>query len=148
LLAEAALRNWYTGETADELYEKAVREAMLQWDLISGTAGTISEDAITDYIDAHPLETSAPIDVQMEQIYTQFWLGIFPDAQEVFANYRRTGYPALVPNNYPGNATGGKIFRRFLYPVNEATLNTASYNEAIGRQGPDDFLTRVWWDKE
>lgn len=148
LLAEAALRNWYTGETADVLYEKAIREAMLQWDLISGTAGTIPEDAIADYIDAHPLNTSASIDVQMEQIYTQFWFGIFPDAQEVFANYRRTGYPALVPNNYPGNATGGKIFRRFLYPVNEATLNTASYNEAIGRQGPDDFLTRVWWDKE
>lgn len=148
LLSEAALRNWYTGETADALYVKGIREAMQQWDLISGASGTISESDIDAYIAAHPLNTSASVDVQMAQLYTQFWFGIFPDAQEVFANYRRTGYPALVPNNYPGNATGGKIFRRFLYPVNEATLNTASYNEAVGRQGPDDFLTRVWWDKE
>jgi len=84
----------------------------------------------------------------MEQIHTQFWVGLFPDAQEVFANYRRTGYPALVPNNYVGNATGGLIFRRMLYPVSEQNLNAASYQAAIARQGPDSFLTRVWWDKQ
>jgi hypothetical protein len=84
----------------------------------------------------------------MEQIYNQFWVGLFPDAQEVYNNYRRTGYPALVPNNYPGNATGGKIFRRLLYPTSEQTLNRSSYNEAVLRQGADDLMTRVWWDKQ
>jgi len=147
LLAEAALRNWYSGETAAALYEKGIRAAMQQWDLISGTTGTITSNQVNAYVSAHPLNTGATFEKQMEQIYNQFWTGIFPDAQEVFANYRRTGYPALVPNNYPGNATGGKIFRRFLYPVNEQTLNTTAYTVAVGRQGADDFLTRIWWDK-
>jgi hypothetical protein len=83
----------------------------------------------------------------MEQIYTQFWVGVFPNSQEVFASYRRTGYPALIPNNYVGNATGGKIFRRMLYPTTEQNLNRANYNAVIARQGPDEFLTRIWWDR-
>ncbi|HTE32160.1 MAG TPA: SusD/RagB family nutrient-binding outer membrane lipoprotein, partial [Chryseolinea sp.] len=78
----------------------------------------------------------------------QFWVGLFPDAQEVYNNYRRTGYPALVPNDYPGNATGAQILRRFLYPISEQTLNTNSYQAAISRQGADNLMTRIWWDKE
>jgi hypothetical protein len=146
LLAEANLRGWYAAETADVLYEKAIREAMHQWDLISGVNGTIASDDVNSYVAAHPLKP-ATVEGQKEQIYTQFWMSIFPDAQEVFANYRRTGYPALTPNNYPGNATGGQIFRRFLYPTSEQTLNTASYKEAIARQGDDNFMTKIWWDK-
>lgn len=148
LLAEAALRNWYSVETAAVLYEKGIRAAMQHWDLISGATGTIDPARINSYVTAHALNTGSPMDKQMEQIYNQFWVGIFPDAQEVYANYRRTGYPALVPNNYPGNATGGKIFRRLLYPTTEQTLNRNSYNETIARQGPDDLMTRVWWDKQ
>lgn len=148
LLAEAALRNWYTAETASSLYEKGIRAAMQHWDLITGTTGTIAAGRIDSYVAAHALNTSGTVDQQMEQIYSQFWVGIFPDAQEVYANYRRTGYPALVPNTYPGNATGGKIFRRLLYPTSEQTLNREAYNAAVSRQGADDLLTRVWWDKQ
>jgi hypothetical protein len=83
----------------------------------------------------------------MREIYTQFWFGVFPDAQEVYNNYRRTGWPALTPNNYPTNATGGKIFRRCLYPTSEKNLNTANYNAAVARQGADDLMTHIWWDK-
>ena len=146
LLAEASLRGWYSAETTDALYEKAIRAAMLQWDLISGISGTIASSDVDDYVAAHPLKP-ASVEGQKEQIYTQFWMSIFPDAQEVFANYRRTGYPALVPNNYPGNATGGQIFRRFLYPTTEQSLNTTSYQAAIARQGDDSFMTKIWWDK-
>jgi hypothetical protein len=148
LLAEAALKGWYTGETAASLYEKGIRDAMQQWDLISGTTGAIDATRINTYVTAHALKTSSPVAVQMAQIYSQFWVGIFPDAQEVYNNYRRTGYPALVPNNYAGNATGGQIFRRLLYPVSEQTLNRSSYNEALTSQGTDNLMTRIWWDKQ
>ena len=84
----------------------------------------------------------------MKQLYTQFWVSIFPNADEVYNNWRRTGYPALVPNNYPTNATGGQIFRRFQYPISEQNLNTDNYNAAVGRQGADNLLTRIWWDKQ
>lgn len=148
LLAEAALRGWYSGATATASYQNGISAAMRQWTIIAGSAGTISTNQINTYINYHQLNTAGTFAQQMEQIHTQFWVGIFPDAQEVFANYRRTGYPALVPNNYVGNATGGVIFRRMLYPVSEQNLNSASYQAAIARQGADSFLTRIWWDKQ
>lgn len=145
LLAEAALRGWYTGNTASVLYENAIRASMQQWALF-GPAGTIPESRINSYIGAHPLKEGG-MEEQLKQIYTQFWIGVYPNAQEVFANYRRTGYPALIPNNYVGNATGGKIFRRMLYPLIEQNLNGENYRAAVARQGADDLLTRMWWDK-
>jgi hypothetical protein len=145
LLAEAALRGWYTGASASASYEAGITASMKQWALF-GAAGNISDLQINTYINYHKLNTAGSMAAQMEQIYTQFWVGVYPNSQEVFATYRRTGYPALVPNNYVGNATGGKIFRRMLYPLIEQNLNGENYNAAVARQGPDDLLTRIWWD--
>lgn len=147
LLAEAASRGWYSTATAASLYQNGIAASMRQWAVIGGSAGAISDVQINTYINYHPFNATGTLDQKLAQIYTEFWIGIFPDAQEVFATYRRTGYPALVPNNYVGNATGGKIFRRMLYPISEQNLNAASYAAAIARQGADDFLTRMWWDK-
>ncbi len=148
LLTEAALRGWYSGATAASLYQSGIEAAMRQWKLIGGADGTISAARVADYVANNPLNTAGSFDQQMQQIYTQFWVSIFPDAQEVFASYRRTGYPALVPNNYPLNVTGGKIFRRMLYPQSEKTQNAGSYNTAVLRQGADSYLTNIWWDKQ
>jgi hypothetical protein len=148
LLAEAALRGWYSGATASASYQNGISAALRQWAVIAGTAGTISTNQINTYLKYNTLNTAGSFNQQMSQIYTQFWVSIFPDAQEVFASYRRTGYPALVPNNYPGNITGGLIFRRMLYPLSEQNLNPQSYAAAVARQGADNVLTRVWWDKQ
>ncbi|WP_421943817.1 SusD/RagB family nutrient-binding outer membrane lipoprotein [Pedobacter sp.] len=146
LLSEAVLRGWYIGN-ASTLYEAGIKAAMKQWAIISPTDGNISDLQINTYIKYHPLNAAGTLDNKLQQIYTEFWLAAFPDAQEAFASYRRTGYPALVPVVYVGNATGGKIFRRMLYPLSEQNLNRASLDAAIARQGADDFLTRIWWDK-
>lgn len=146
LLAEAVLRGWSAGN-ASTLYEAGIKAAMKQWAIISPADGIITDLQINTYIKYHPLNTAGTLDNKLQQIYTEFWLALFPDAQEVFASYRRTGYPALVPVVYVGNATGGKIFRRMLYPLSEQNLNGTSLAAAIARQGPDDFLTRIWWDK-
>lgn len=148
LLAEASLRGWYSAASTESLYQNGVTAAFRQWAIIAGAAGTISTAQINSYLNAHAFNTAGTTDQKLEQIYTQFWVGLFPDAQETYANYRRTGYPALTPNNYPGNATGGKIFRRMLYPISEQNLNPESYRAAVARQGPDEFLTRMWWDKQ
>ncbi|MBS7562807.1 SusD/RagB family nutrient-binding outer membrane lipoprotein [Mucilaginibacter sp. Bleaf8] len=146
LLAEAALRGWYNGTSVGAAYENGIRASMRQWALY-GAAGNISTNQIDTYIRYHQLNTAGGFESQMEQIYTQFWVGVFPNSQEVFATYRRTGFPALTPNNYVGNATGGKIFRRMQYPNTEQNLNGQNYQAAIARQGADDFMTRMWWDK-
>jgi len=148
LLAEAALRGWYNGATAAASFEAGIRAAMRHWSIVAGSAGAISQAAIDNYVSNHQLNAAASTAEQMREIYTQFWFGIFPDAQEVYNNYRRTGWPALTPNNYPTNATGGKIFRRCLYPNSEKNLNTTNYNAVVARQGADDLMTHIWWDKQ
>src|SRR5882724_698021 len=135
LLAEAALRGWYNGATAAASYQSGVQAALRQWAIIAGSAGAIPSAQISAYVANNALNTAGTMAQQMQQIYTQFWVSIFPDALEAWSSYRRTGYPALVPNNYPGNATGGKIFRRCLYPVSEQSLNAAALSAAIARQG-------------
>ena len=147
LLTEAALRGWYSGATAASLYTNGVQAGLRQWAIIAGSAGTISSGAASNYVANNTL-VAGTFDAQMNQIYTQFWVSMFPNAAEAFSSYRRTGYPALVPNNYPGNATGGQIFRRMLYPTTEQNLNSVSYKAAIARQGADDLMTRIWWDKK
>jgi hypothetical protein len=147
LQTEAALRGWSSGTPAATLYASGVSAGLRQWSLISASDGTIPTNKINAYVSRNQLAAGS-FTQQMQQIYTQFWVAIFPDAQEAFASYRRTGYPALTPNNYPGNATGGQFPRRFLYPLSEQNLNPTSYAAAIARQGPDNLLTRVYWDKQ
>jgi hypothetical protein len=145
LLAEAAARGWYTDETAEDLFVNGTSAGLRQWALY-GDAGKITPGRINSYLADHPY-AGGTLDEQLEQIHTQFWIAVFPDAQEVFANWRRTGFPVLTPNNVINNATNGQIFRRMLYPPIEQNLNADNYQAAITRQGANDFMTKIWWDK-
>ena len=155
LLAEAALRGWYTGSTAQVAYENAVRAGMTQWALwaaVAPSTNIITEAQINEYISSNPYLTGGTFEQQLQQISEQKWLSLFGDDYEVYANWRRTGYPVLMPVNYPGNVTGGQMFRRFSIPITENLTNQANYLEALKRQGfsestNDNLLTRVWWDK-
>ncbi|MGV3766038.1 MAG: SusD/RagB family nutrient-binding outer membrane lipoprotein [Chitinophagaceae bacterium] len=142
LLAEAAKRGWNVGGTAADHYKKGVTAAMEMLKQYNPTA-VITETEINNYLAAHPYNDAAAL----EQLNTQYWVASFLDWYEVFANWRRSGYPTLTPVNYVGNATGGKIPRRMLYPASEASANGKHYQEAISRQGPNTFLSTVWWDK-
>lgn len=145
LLAEAAIRGWYTG-SAQEAYENGVRAAMRQWALF-GEEGNISSEKIEAYIATNPFNTTGSFEEQLEQISTQKWVSLLLDNYEIFANWRRTGYPVLTPTNYPGNITGGTIPRRLIIPDAELTLNEENFMEAYERQGVGNLLTStVWWD--
>jgi len=148
LLAEAAVRGWYTTTTAQAEYNSAVTAGMKQWSLF-GNAGIISDARINAYISANPYKTSGSVEEQIEQISTQKWVALFlEDEYEIFSNWRRTGYPKLTPTNYPGNLTGGKIPTRFQIPDSEGTYNEANFIEARTRQGGTNSLASVvWWDK-
>ena len=144
LLAEAAARGWYTTETDKDLYEKAVKASFSNMGIYG--AGYAITDA-TLYLTANPFNAAGTFDAKMNQIHTQLYVALFVDEQEVYANWRRTGYPALVPVNFPGNVTNGTIPRRFRYPTTEYSVNSANLAEAIKRQGEDTFTTKIWWDK-
>lgn len=142
LLAEAAARGWQVGYNAETHYYRGVKAAMQQLQQFHSTA-SISESAISEYLSQHPLDPADPL----KAINEQYWVNCFLDWYETWSNWRRSGYPQLVPVNYPGNATQGRIPRRMLYPASEASVNAVNYNSAIQRQGPNDFMTRVWWDE-
>lgn len=143
LLAEAAKRGWNVGANAQTHYSNGVRAAMQQLSQYNATA-TIAGADIDAYLLANPY-----VDANgYEQINMQYWAASFLDWYETWANWRRSGFPVLIPVNYPGNATGGQIPRRMLYPAAEASANTTNYQAAISRQGPNSFTTRVWWDKQ
>jgi hypothetical protein len=87
----------------------------------------------------------------LEQIITQKWLALFPDGQEAWADYRRTGYPKLFPiiNNDSGipGAVALQI-RRLQYPSSLILKDPTAFNNAIANllNGPDNITTRLWWD--
>ncbi|WP_228693845.1 SusD/RagB family nutrient-binding outer membrane lipoprotein [Lunatimonas sp.] len=147
LLAEASLRGWYSGD-AKAAYEDAVRAGMRQWALF-GDEGFISGDKIESYVRRNPYLSNGTFEEKLEQISTQKWVSLLLDNYEIFANWRRTNYPRLIPTNYPGNITGGTIPRRLIIPDSEIELNQDAFYAAYNRQNVGNLLTStVWWDPQ
>ena len=142
LLAEAAVRGWVSGSAAD-YYTRGVR-ANLEQMAAYGPAATIPEAGIKAYLDSQPFVASRGL----EQINTQYWVASFLDGTEAWGNFRRSGFPALKKNPYPGSEVKGDFIRRLIYPDSEIVVNSGNLNEAIKRQGPNTLDTRVWWDKQ
>ncbi len=143
LLAEAAVRGWVSGEAAT-YYSQGVRANLEQMALYDAKAA-ISEEAIVAYLTSQKFDTSKAL----EQINTQYWVATFLDGTESFANFRRSGFPKLAKNPYPGSELQTEDFiRRMPYPDSEIVVNLQNLNDAISRQGPNTLETRVWWDKK
>ncbi|GAB3318440.1 SusD/RagB family nutrient-binding outer membrane lipoprotein [Larkinella ripae] len=143
LLAEAAFRKWTPG-TAATFYANGIRAHMQQL-AAYGANTAVAESAITAYVDANPLAAGK----ELEQINTQYWVASFLIGPETWANFRRSGFPVLKPNPYPGKDLKTEDFiRRLTYTDAELNVNKANVDQAIGRQGPNLLDTRIWWDKK
>jgi len=147
LLAEARFRGWITTGTSAQYFSdgiKAHMDQMAAYDVNSAVSATARDT----YIAANPLMAGN----ELKQINTQYWIASFLNGPEAFANFRRSGYPELVPNPYgqPNNpdVPNGTFIRRLTYPTSELSVNTENVNAAIARQGADKLSTRVWWDKQ
>ena len=147
LLAEAIIRGWYSSD-ANVAYKKAINSALGQWALYDASAGAISTEKQNAYLSNNSLNGTT-FEEKMDQIHTQFWISVFPNEIEIYANWRRTGYPDLVPVNVPGNLTNGTIPRRMIYPPSEESLNGVNFADAISSITGGNVMTgRVWWDKQ
>jgi len=146
LKAEAEARGWVTGSPATEF---ALGQAAALGQMVSYNKGyTFTDAQVAAYQAANPYPLAGGLDSAMDAIQTECWL-LWADTYngyEAYASWRRTGYPILVPVNYPGNASNGTIPRRLIYPAEEATLDAAAYQAAVSRMGGDLFTTQVWWD--
>jgi hypothetical protein len=139
LLAEAVKRTWISTGTAAAYFEAGIRAHMAQMALFDAGSAVAQAD-IDTYVANNPYDDANGF----EQINTQYWVASFLNGPEVFANVRRSGFPVLAMNPYPGKEVD--YIRRLTYPTSEISVNTANVNSAIANMGPDQLDTRVWWD--
>ena len=87
---------------------------------------------------------------KLEQIITQKWIAMFPDGQEAWSEFRRTGYPRVYPvvvNNSGGAIDTNVQIRRINFVTTEKNTNAENVAEAVTfLGGPDTGGTRLWWD--
>lgn len=173
-LAEAILRGWADGDAAAEFAE-AIRQGVYQFQQFP-KADRFYNVALADAdLEAYVADKVAKFGAKdtegkYSMIGTQYWIACFADSYETFANWRRTGYPELIPmydyqstlDQHPIEigqySTEGAIPRRFTYNMDEANVNETNYNEAVARllktidperssaSTGNSFYTRVWWD--
>ena len=136
--AEAAERNMGGQTGAAAYYNAGVRTSILQW------GGT---DAEANAYLLRPGVAYVPGATGLRQIGLQKWIALFTQGSEAWSEWRRTGNPASIkmgPRAYPDVL---QVPRRIPYASNEQSVNAAKLAEAIARQGPDTYSTRMWWDK-
>ena len=165
LRAEGALRGWNMQGEAKSLYEQGVALSFEQHGAALGSYLTDEKAHPADYTDAvgsnsgKALSTITPVwnnsaseEENLERIITQKWLAMFPEGQEAWSEFRRTGYPKLFPvkkNDSNGTISSEKQIRRLLFPQSEYDNNAEHVHEAIGMLGgADTGGTQLWWDKK
>lgn len=133
--AEAIERGFTVTGTAEGHYNNAIRASILYW------GGT---DAQADAYLAQPaVAYSTAAGNYKQKIGTQKWIALYNRGYELWTEYRRLDYPALVP---PTTARSG-FPNRFSYPTNEQTLNNENYTSAAALMGNDKVEFKLFWDK-
>lgn len=164
LKAEAGLRGWAGAGDPKTNYEKGIDVSMQQWGVSVGEYKSDNTSTQAAYQDPKNSANNSPAlstvkimwnasgtnEQKLEQIITQKWLAVFPEGQEAWSEYRRTGYPKLFPvvNNLSGGTIDTQIqIRRLKFTVAEYTGNRPEVEKAIQLLGgPDNGGTRLWWD--
>ena len=174
LRAEAALRGWNAGEDAGALYEKGIMTAFSQ--PLGGTQSKAGDASVymkgttlpKGYVDPKNPSYSdngagqvsvnwadaTDFDEKLEKIITQKWIALFPDGQEAWSEFRRTGCPRVIrvaTNNSSGRIDTKKQVARLPYPTNlmkdYPDLAQQAVNNPEFLDGADNGGTKLWWDK-
>lgn len=135
LQAEAVERGLIGGD-AEEHYNAGITASMEYWG--------VAEDDITDYLANPDVAYTTAAGDWKQKIGTQHWLALYNRGLEGWTVWRRldfTGFKA------PPLLTYADIPERFIYPIEEATLNKANLDVGIQMLGgADDANTHVFWD--
>lgn len=170
LRAEGAMRGWNMKGTVQQLYEDGIRKSFDQW-------GVTGADTYMQNNDRRPSPYQDPVggnsvgagagllptltiawqndvseEQMLERIITQKWIAMYPNGQEAWSEYRRTGYPKLFPvvlNESGGTVNTAIQVRRLPYPTSEYQTNQSNVTQGIALLGgPDNGGTRLWWDRK
>ena len=171
LRAEAALFHLTPGN-AEELYKKGIQSSFDEY-------GVSSKDYITSpsrptaYRDGKNSAFGAPApssvsvrwsdasgdEERLEKIITQKYIALYPDGQEAWTEWRRTGYPKQITayTNRTTAAAGNVLdsdgykngVRRLPFPRSEYDgINKENVTKAVSllSSGIDDSNAHLWWD--
>lgn len=171
LRAEGALRGWNMGATPQALYEQGIQISFTQRGLGSAASyianATSTAAPYTDPVNSANNEPAGSPDLstitiawndadnfetKQERIITQKWLAMFPEGEEAWAEFRRTGYPKIFPVvvNYSGGTISTQVqIRRLPFPLSEYQNDAAQVQQAVTLLGGADVGgTKLWWDKK
>jgi len=133
-MAEAVERGWMTGSAAD-YYLQGIEDSWTQWGVYNAA----------DYAAYIAMPEVAYSSANWDQkIGVQKWIALFPSGYEAWSEWRRLGYPELVPHEFAFGS--GNIPVRHVYPTSESQINSKAYEAAVAAQGPDSPDTHLWWD--
>ena len=154
LLAEAAHRGWITGgdAAAQTYYENGIKADMECYSLyLSETGSNLSQVSAAEentYLNDPAVTYDA--NNALELINTQYWIANITNGTEAWANFRRSGFPALNRNDFNDlllQYGGDGFVHRFTYPDAESSKNKEHYEAAVAAIGGVDYLvSRVFWD--
>ncbi|MCB0609739.1 MAG: SusD/RagB family nutrient-binding outer membrane lipoprotein [Lewinellaceae bacterium] len=138
-MAEAAHLGMIGGgeAAAEDFYKAGIKASWEQW-------GVFDQAAYDAFIALPEIQYSAADAVK--KIQYQKWVALFMNGFEAWAEWRRTGYPTLVPAPVPLNQFG-TIPVRYDYPTTERDLNGSNYDAQVSKMGGDEQNVPVWWDK-
>lgn len=161
LRAEGALNNWNMGGSVKDLYEQGIRTSMRQWGISvetkindyignTGTPVPLNDRFNTPAVSDIPVAFSTDPGTQLQQIMTQKWLALFPNACESWSELRRTGFPELYPIKTSSNPdiAPNSMISRIPFVSTEKDMNAEAVVEATALLGPggDKASTKVWWN--
>ncbi len=140
IMAEAAMRGWNVGISAQEAYETAVKISMED-------NGVSAADAETY------LANAGKWDNTLERIYMEEWVALFKENCEAWSLYRRTGYPKEIRTSgeYPGKfcsfgTAHNDVPFRMPYPDNEYQYNKENVEAATVDVVDNTWGKQMWWD--
>ncbi|MCE2894830.1 MAG: SusD/RagB family nutrient-binding outer membrane lipoprotein [Flammeovirgaceae bacterium] len=145
ILAEAREKNLITTGVADTYYVNGINSNLDYYRAIVPSSYGISLTLPANYFTQPSIAYAGTQAQKLNLIARQKWVALFFNGLEAWADWRRSGLPALTPG--AGNLNNNLIPVRYIYPQSEQSLNGANRAEAVGRQGADDINTQVWWDK-
>ena len=164
LRAEAALK-WSEFGDAESLYKQGVQMSFEENGLSASEVDTYLANGkkpvavtINGYSASAPTqattEFSGSNEEKLEKIMIQKWIALYPNGQEAWTEWRRTGYPKL--NQVKENRGAGqgitkeKGIRRMVYPISfsQSAEDKANYDDAVSKlkDKVDKATSRLWWD--
>ena len=137
LLAEAIERGFTVAGTSAEHYDAAITASMEYWGIDAADIATYLANPDVAYATA--------AGTWKQKIGTQQWIAFFNRGFEGWSTWRRLDFTGF---NVPPLLTYEDIPNRFIFPIEEATLNGNNLDAAIQMiGGSDDVQTKVFWDK-